>query len=399
MRNSLRTSLVGLLSVMMLVNPAAACHFCGGGGAGSPWGGGYQPYGYSPAYYGPVSYGGGCGGCGGAVVVVDECSGCQPCGGCGSSEGVVKESAPAESTNQPAPAAPIEAVSELPAAAPTQPQQPAHVDRPVDNTPAPTLPPAPAPASSDMPPLPDNENSPPPMPPANDLFNSAPAATPPAAAPAAVTPPQAETPAVPAERPTESNDLFGSPAETPAEKPAVPAETPAETPAAPDATPAETPAAAPATPPAATDDLFGAPAATPAETPATPAETPAAPEAKPAEAPAATPAGEEKKDEKKKDDTDIFGASPTVLREAGGLASNEMREWTDNTGSFSCQARLVRFLDGQVRLLKDNGRTTTVSLARLSVRDLEFVERQASAQQASAFQTAQAMSVLPGLAN
>ena len=36
--------------------------------------------------------------------------------------------------------------------------------------------------------------------------------------------------------------------------------------------------------------------------------------------------------------------------------------WVDNTGSFSCRARLVRFLDGQVRLLKDNGRTTTVSL-------------------------------------
>lgn len=67
-----------------------------------------------------------------------------------------------------------------------------------------------------------------------------------------------------------------------------------------------------------------------------------------------------------------------------------MREWVDNTGTFNCQARLVRFLDGKVQLLKDNGRTTTVSLSRLSENDIRFVERQASAQQASALQTAQA---------
>jgi hypothetical protein len=78
------------------------------------------------------------------------------------------------------------------------------------------------------------------------------------------------------------------------------------------------------------------------------------------------------------------------LHEAGGLASAEMREWVDNTGSNSCYGRLVKFLDGQVQLIKDNGRTTTVPLARLSSGDLEFVYRQASAQQAEEFQTAQA---------
>lgn len=67
-----------------------------------------------------------------------------------------------------------------------------------------------------------------------------------------------------------------------------------------------------------------------------------------------------------------------------------MREWVDNTGTFTCQARLVRFLDGKVQLLKDNGRTTTVSLSRLSENDVRFVERQANAQQATALQTAQA---------
>jgi hypothetical protein len=146
------------------------------------------------------------------------------------------------------------------------------------------------------------------------------------------------------------------------------------------------PAAAPEKPAAAGDDLFGAPA--------TPAPAPAE---KPADKPADKPAGGEKKDDKKSDD--IFGTSSIILREAGGLASDEMRTWVDNTGSFSCQARLVRFSDGQVHLLKDNGHTTTVALARLSGNDLRFVERQASAQQANVFQTAQSMVVIPGMAN
>jgi hypothetical protein len=76
-----------------------------------------------------------------------------------------------------------------------------------------------------------------------------------------------------------------------------------------------------------------------------------------------------------------------------------MRTWTDNTGSFSCEARLIRFLDGKVRLAKDNGRTTTVSMARLSASDVEFVQRQASAHRASLLQTAESVSALPLIAN
>ena len=49
MRNTLRTCLVGFLVLIMTVNPAVACHSCGGG-----WGGGY--YYSGPAYYG--GYGG-----------------------------------------------------------------------------------------------------------------------------------------------------------------------------------------------------------------------------------------------------------------------------------------------------------------------------------------------------
>jgi hypothetical protein len=73
--------------------------------------------------------------------------------------------------------------------------------------------------------------------------------------------------------------------------------------------------------------------------------------------------------------------------------------WTDNTGNFSCHGRLVRFHEGEVRLLKENGRTTTVPLARLSTGDLEFVNRQASARQAEVGKTAQSPATMPTFAN
>jgi hypothetical protein len=59
----------------------------------------------------------------------------------------------------------------------------------------------------------------------------------------------------------------------------------------------------------------------------------------------------------------------------------------------------MSFIDGQVRLMKDNGRTTTVPLGRLSASDLEFVHRQAKAERASLFQTAQSESTLPEFTN
>jgi hypothetical protein len=76
-----------------------------------------------------------------------------------------------------------------------------------------------------------------------------------------------------------------------------------------------------------------------------------------------------------------------------------MRLWVDNTGKYSVNARLVRFIDGHVRLMKDTGRTTTVPLNRLSERDLEFVNRQASAQKVTTMQTAQAIAPSVGFAN
>jgi hypothetical protein len=77
--------------------------------------------------------------------------------------------------------------------------------------------------------------------------------------------------------------------------------------------------------------------------------------------------------------------SNAILGEPGGLASNEMREWVDNTGRFSCRGRLISLLDGHARLMKDNGRTTTVPMYRLSADDLAFLHRQASAQPQETF--------------
>jgi hypothetical protein len=192
-------------------------------------------------------------------------------------------------------------------------------------------------------------------------------------------------------KPADSGDLFSAPTE----KKASPATAPP--------TPPQTP---PATAPSSSDDLFGGPAkpetksATPASTPK-PADKTAAPETKPADKSAAPANDKSKPDEKKKEEKkdDLFGSAPSILREAGGLASEELREWTDNTGTFSCRGRMVQFNDGRVRLMKENGHTATVPLARLSTRDLEFVNRQASAQQAELGKTAQSPATLPALAN
>jgi hypothetical protein len=56
---------------------------------------------------------------------------------------------------------------------------------------------------------------------------------------------------------------------------------------------------------------------------------------------------------------------------------DSMRVWTDNTGKFRVNARLVVVGPKHVRLLKDNGRFTTVPFSRLSQSDLAFVHAQA----------------------
>lgn len=50
------------------------------------------------------------------------------------------------------------------------------------------------------------------------------------------------------------------------------------------------------------------------------------------------------------------------------------RAWTDDTGEYTIEARLLVVLDGKVRLLKDTGRTTTVPMDRLSAADRQYVD-------------------------
>jgi hypothetical protein len=135
--------------------------------------------------------------------------------------------------------------------------------------------------------------------------------------------------------------------------------------------PPEAPLAAPiATPafPKAEDDPFApAPAATrpvaPANVPAPAEDDPFAP---------LPPAGTPKA-------TAPLAAEPTTLKTAEALVPGAdgrlpVREWRDNSGHFQIKARLLLILDGQVRLLKETGRTTTVPLSRLSAADQAYVK-------------------------
>ncbi len=61
-----------------------------------------------------------------------------------------------------------------------------------------------------------------------------------------------------------------------------------------------------------------------------------------------------------------------------------LRLWTDNTGKFQIRARLFAVLDGEVRLLKETGRFTTVPFERLSAVDLQFVQQSSQVTAASA---------------
>lgn len=63
-----------------------------------------------------------------------------------------------------------------------------------------------------------------------------------------------------------------------------------------------------------------------------------------------------------------------VAPEAVSSMEPAFRDWTDNTGRYKTKARLVQVTDSDVRLLKDNGRFTTVAKSRLSNGDLEYVE-------------------------
>jgi len=158
--------------------------------------------------------------------------------------------------------------------------------------------------------------------------------------------------------------LFGDLPKEPAKEPAMPVE-PAPA-AAPE--PAPAPPAEPKAEPAKTnlDDLFS-PAAKPEPAPA------AEPKAEPAKTnlddlfgpPAAKPEAAPKAKPQADDPFSSLQREPVEL---------SMRTWVDNTGKYRVTAKLVAILDGQVRLLKDSGKTTTVDMNRLSQADQQYVQ-------------------------
>jgi len=56
----------------------------------------------------------------------------------------------------------------------------------------------------------------------------------------------------------------------------------------------------------------------------------------------------------------------------------EYRQWVDNTGAYAIKARLTVIYSDKIKLTKENGNTTTVSLSRLSDADFGYVQWVAS---------------------
>lgn len=69
-------------------------------------------------------------------------------------------------------------------------------------------------------------------------------------------------------------------------------------------------------------------------------------------------------------------AKPPI--ELNPISRVTLRTWTDNSGLYSVDARLKNITADSVVLEKENGKTCTVSFERLSVTDLEYVQRLAS---------------------
>jgi hypothetical protein len=345
-----KTVLVWSVALLTAVNPAAACRWRGW--CGGPSYSGYAACAavsscYSPCYSACDTS------CGAGYVTYpnDNCPICQAEQGAPVTTNK-EPSAPTpptfESTPAPTPAPSLEPApaEPLPGAEPA-PRTPAPSlepapAEPAPTTPAPTTPPAPAPGGID------------------DLFQE-PADKP--AAPAA--PGDMPAPAAPAEGGVD--DLFK---EEPATKPAAPA-------------PAEPAAPAPG---GDADDLFKD-----LDDKKAASDAPAAPADKSAEgiddlfnepaAPAPMSSnGEELKSLEAEAERLFAESAPSSADPADG-----MRLWTDNTGKYQVRARLMVVSRSHVRLLKENGKFTTVPYERLSQQDLAFVRQHAERIVAAAY--------------
>src|ERR1700733_8076417 len=54
---------------------------------------------------------------------------------------------------------------------------------------------------------------------------------------------------------------------------------------------------------------------------------------------------------------------------------SKVRTWTDRSKSFSVEAQFLALKDGKINLHKMNGVKIAVPVAKMSVQDLEYVER------------------------
>lgn len=181
-------------------------------------------------------------------------------------------------------------------------------------------------------------------------------------------------------------DIFSTPATKDAKPGEIkPTELPPTKPAPVESKPSDAPKSEPAKPASepSLDDIFGKPTSTnadplfdslfrPRETkPAAP--TPATKEREtdlPKSTPPAPPP--KSKDELNK----LFGIGsftpPSQFRGA------EYKTWVDNTGTYTVNGRLTTIYSDKVKILKENGKTTTVPLSRLSDRDFSYVQWVAS---------------------
>ncbi|REK07450.1 MAG: hypothetical protein DWQ37_21175 [Planctomycetota bacterium] len=337
-----KTVLVWSVALLMAVNPASACRWrC--------WSSCRPSYcAPSSCYSSCYSYSSDC-----VTYPADDCPICQ-----------AQEGGAPVTTNKVPDAAPAD-----PAPSPPQTFEP--IPSPSDS---PSLEPAPAePAPAPAPTTPPPADTPAPAPAPEPSFPSEPAPSEPA------------TPAEPA--PGGIDDLFSEPADTSGDMPAEPAE-----PAAPggvDDLFNDTPPAEPATPaepsaPSDADDLFrdldDQNAAS--EGSSEPAEPAAGDDlddlfSEPEPAPMSTSVDEI--DRLNNEAERLFAES------AATAAGNGMRLWSDNTGKYQVRAKLVAVGRNHVRLLKENGKFTTVPHGRLSQQDLAFVRQHAERVVAAAF--------------
>jgi hypothetical protein len=72
--------------------------------------------------------------------------------------------------------------------------------------------------------------------------------------------------------------------------------------------------------------------------------------------------------------TNLFPPSGPPMEIASAPTQPEVRTWTDASGKFKIEAKLLEVADGKVKLEKADGKIVTLPLAKLSVADRAFVK-------------------------